>query len=127
VNLSPAAAWLLVRGAEGEPLDDLVAVAADRDIDMAFLSAQLSVLEERELVVSGALTGDGRVLADRLLEARCSCLHSLVADWEPDADPRVNDAIDRLARSLARETPPVAAAAAAGGDDDARGAPAAAA
>jgi hypothetical protein len=33
-----------------------------------------------------------------------------VADWKPDEDPRVNDAIDRLARSLASEPPPVAAA-----------------
>ena len=45
----------------------------------------------------------------RLLEARRDCLTELVADWEPDADPRVNDAIERLARELAQETPEVAA------------------
>jgi EmrB/QacA subfamily drug resistance transporter len=108
VDLPPAAAWLLVRGAEGEPLGDLEAVAADRDIDVPFLREQLVELEARELVSGAELTGDGRVMADRLLSARCECLHSLVADWQPDSDPRVNDAIDRLARSLARETPAAA-------------------
>jgi hypothetical protein len=109
VDLSSGAAWLLVRGFEGEPLDDLPAVAADRDIEVSFLRSVLDGLEARGLVVEGALTGDGRAMADRLIEARCSCLHSLVADWEPDSDPRVNEAIDRLARSLARDTPAAAA------------------
>ena len=109
VDLPPGAAWLLVRGAEGEPLDDLDAVAADRSITVGFLREQLDVLEARELVSGGAITGDGRVMADRLIDARCECLHSLVADWEPDSDPRINDAIDRLARSLASETPATAA------------------
>ena len=45
----------------------------------------------------------------RLLEARRDCLTELVADWEPDEDPRVNDAIERLALELAQETPEVAA------------------
>jgi EmrB/QacA subfamily drug resistance transporter len=108
LDLPPAAAWLLVRGAEGEPLGDLDAIAADRDIDVPFLREQLSELESRELVSAAALTGDGRVMAERLLAARCESLHSLVADWQPDADPRVNDAIDRLARSLASETPSAA-------------------
>jgi hypothetical protein len=41
----------------------------------------------------------------RLLEARRDCLTELVADWEPDEDPRVNDAIERLAQELAQEVP----------------------
>jgi EmrB/QacA subfamily drug resistance transporter len=108
VDLPPGAAWLLVRGAEGEPLHDLDAVATDRDIEVAFLRDQLVVLEARELVAEAALTGDGHATAARLLDARSSCLHSLVADWEPDSDPRINDAIERLARELARETPAAA-------------------
>jgi hypothetical protein len=32
-------------------------------------------------------------------------LRELVVDWSPDEDPRLNDAIDRIARELAREAP----------------------
>jgi hypothetical protein len=39
------------------------------------------------------------------VRARQDCLRSLVADWEPDEDPRVNDAIVRLGAELAGEEP----------------------
>ena len=51
------------------------------------------------------LTQDGHATATRLIGARHECLHSLIADWEPDDDQRVNDAIARLARELARDVP----------------------
>ena len=37
--------------------------------------------------------------------ARRDCLTSLIADWQPDDDPRVNEAISRLADELEREPP----------------------
>ena len=37
--------------------------------------------------------------------ARHECLHSLIADWEPDDDERINEAIARLARELAADVP----------------------
>jgi hypothetical protein len=66
------------------------------------------LLSGRGLVNGTLLTASGRATAERLLDARRDCLVSLVADWSYDEDPRVNDAIDRLAEELARE--PVAAA-----------------
>ena len=66
---------------------------------------QLGVLGGRGLVAGTALTDDGRATAKRLIGARCEALHALVADWQPDNDPRVNDVIDRLARELARDVP----------------------
>jgi hypothetical protein len=56
-------------------------------------------------VADGAPTDEGSATVRRLLEARRDCLTELVADWGPDEDPRVNDAIERLAQELAQEVP----------------------
>ena len=109
LDLPPGAAWLLVRGAEGMPLDDADGIADGRPFDAAWVHEQLGLLGGRGLVAGTDITDDGRAVAERLIGARCDALHSLVADWQPDDDPRVNDVIDRLARELAAE-PPVAVA-----------------
>jgi hypothetical protein len=106
VDLPPGAAWLLVRGAEGLALGDPEAIAANRPVDAAWVDEQLGTLTARGLLSGGALTDGGHATAERLIGARRDCLGSLVADWSPDDDPRVNDAMLRLARALAREAPP---------------------
>ena len=108
LDLSPGSAWLLVQCAEGRT-GDPDALAADRGIDAGWIRAELAALDERGLVGDGAPTDEGSATVQRLLEARRDCLTELVADWEPDEDPRVNDAIGRLALELAQETPEVAA------------------
>ena len=105
VELPPGEAWLLVQGAEGLPLDDPEAIAAGRPFDAARAQELLAGLAGRGLVRDSALTEAGRATAARLIGARHDCLHSLIADWRPDDDPRVNDAIARLARELARDAP----------------------
>ena len=105
VDLPPGAAWLLVKGQEGLALRDPEAIAADRAVDAAWVNEQLDTLVARGLLSGGALTDAGHATAERLIGARRDCLASLVADWSPDDDPRVNDAILRLARALARESP----------------------
>ncbi|HTE60788.1 MAG TPA: MDR family MFS transporter [Solirubrobacteraceae bacterium] len=106
VDLPPGAAWLLVKGQEGLALDDPGAIAADRPVDAAWVREQLGTLTARGLLSDGALTAGGQATAERLIGARRDCLGSLVADWRPDDDPRVNDAMLRLARALARDSPP---------------------
>jgi EmrB/QacA subfamily drug resistance transporter len=109
VDLPHGAAWLLVQGDEGQPIFDPAEMAEGRMFDAAWVREQLGLLASRGLVSDGALTGSGRSVASRLEVARRACLHSLVADWSPDEDPRVNEAIDRLAAELERESPePVA-------------------
>ena len=108
LDLSPGSAWLLVQCADGRT-GDPDALAADRGIDAGWIRAELAALDERGLVGDGAPTDEGSATVQRLLEARRDCLTELVADWEPDEDPRVNDAIERLALELAQETPEVAA------------------
>ncbi len=110
LDLSPGSAWLLVQseaGLTGDP----DALAADRGLDATWIRSELGSLADRGLIVDGGPTEEGRATARRLLDARRQCLSSLVADWSPDDDPRVNDAIERLAEELERETPATAGAA----------------
>jgi len=111
MDLPPGAAWLLVQGEEGVSLRDPEAIAADRPIDAAWVREQLDTLDARSLLSGDELTDRGHAAAERLIGARRDCLHSLVADWSPDDDPRVNDAIARLARELAGVSPPPTVAA----------------
>ena len=103
VDLPVAAAWLLVQGEEGVDLADREAITANRPIDAAWVGAQLDLLAGRGLVTETQLTASGHATAERLLDANRRRLTALVADWSYDDDPRVNDAITRLAEELARE------------------------
>jgi len=103
VDLPVAAAWLLVQGEEGVDLGDREAITANRPIDAAWVGAQLDLLAGRGLVTETQLTASGHATAERLLDANRRRLTALVADWSYDDDPRVNDAITRLAEELARE------------------------
>jgi hypothetical protein len=109
MDLPPGAAWLLVRGEEGMALGDPEGIAEGRPFDAGWVREQLADLEQRGLVEGVALTQSGHETAARLLRARCDALHTLVADWEPGDDPRVDEAIDRLGLELA-QVPPSAAA-----------------
>jgi len=108
VDLPPGPAWLLVQGAEGMALDDPEAIAAGRPFDAARARELLAALAERGLIDGAELTGAGRETAARLIAARHACLRSLIADWRPDDDPRVNEAVARLTAELAGEPPAVA-------------------
>jgi EmrB/QacA subfamily drug resistance transporter len=104
LDLSPGSAWLLVQCADGRTSDP-DALAADRGIDAGWIRSELTALDARGLVADGTPTDEGSATVQRVLEARRDCLTELVADWEPDEDPRVNDAIERLAQELAQEVP----------------------
>ena len=52
------------------------------------------------------LTNDGHVAADTMFEARCDEIRSILAEWEPEQQPEVNELVDRFARSLS-SAPPV--------------------
>jgi EmrB/QacA subfamily drug resistance transporter len=105
MDLEPGQAWLLVQGAEGADLGDPGAIADGRPFDAAWVRGQIAVLDARGLLDGPVLTAEGHATAARLQRARLDCLRALVEDWQPDEDPRVNDAVARLARELAREAP----------------------
>jgi MFS family permease len=108
VDLETGSAWLLVQAHEGADLRDAEAIAHNRPFEPGWVHAQVAILSERGLLDDHVLTDDGHATAQRLLSARLECLYSLVADWSPDEDPRVNDAIERLAHELATEIPTAA-------------------
>jgi len=115
VDLPPGEAWLLVQVAEGRlPLDDPEVIADGRPFDAALAKVFVAGLAERGHASDGALTDTGRATATRLIDARHDCLHSLIADWEPDDDERINDAVARLARELASDVPALGVRASAG-------------
>jgi EmrB/QacA subfamily drug resistance transporter len=110
VDLPPGEAWLLVQVAEGQlALHDPEAIAEGRPFDAARAEAFVAGLAERGHVSDGAITDTGRATAGRLIGARHECLHSLIADWEPEDDERINEAIARLARELAGDVPELTA------------------
>ena len=109
VDLPPGPAWLLVQGHQGVDLGDPDAIADDRPIDAAWVREQVAMLDERGLV-DGHAAHRPRPRRRRAPDRpRRESLQPLVADWSPDEDPRLNDAIDRIAEELAREAPAPAA------------------
>ena len=105
MDLPPGDAWLLVQGEEGLPLHDPEAIAAGRPFDAARAQELLDSLAERGLLAGGELTETGHSTAARLISARRDSLNSLIADWQAGEDPRIDDAISRLASELARDPP----------------------
>ena len=101
----PAPRGCSSRPHEGVDLDDPDAITENRPIDAAWVREQLDLLDERGLLDDHQLTDTGQAAAERLIDARRESLQALVADWSPDEDPRLNDAIDRIAHELAREAP----------------------
>ncbi|MET0769882.1 MAG: hypothetical protein ABW081_08215, partial [Solirubrobacteraceae bacterium] len=105
VDLPPGPAWLLVQAQQGADLADSGAITRNRPIDAAWVRGQVALLDERGLVDDHHLTDRGRATAERLIETSRASLRALVADWTPVDDPRLNDAVARIARELAAEAP----------------------
>src|SRR5690606_29892381 len=112
LDLSPAAAWLLVRlGARPEL--DLDALARSRGVDPARLAAAAAELRERGLVVERAngngrgphreIADDGRDALRRLGEARRAHLAAVIAEWEPEQRDELVARLRRLTRELVED------------------------
>ena len=105
VGLAAGPAWLLVQAHEGADLDNADAITKNRPIDATWVREQVDLLNERGLVDDHHLTEPGHATAEHLLGTARESLGALVADWTPDDDPRLNDAIARIAHELASEAP----------------------
>lgn len=106
LDLSPAAAWLLVRlGADPELNVD--ALARRRRIDPRRLAAAAAELRERGLVLERPggngrgprreIADDGREALRRLADARRAHLAELIAEWEPEQREEI---VTRLRRVI---------------------------
>jgi hypothetical protein len=105
VDLPAGPAWLLVQAHRGVALRDTETITKNRPIDAGWVRDQVELLDQRGLIDGYQLTDAGQATAERLIDTAHESLKALVADWSPDDDPRLNDAIARIARELASEAP----------------------
>ena len=106
VDLPPGPAWLLVQAHEGVDLDDADTITKNRPIDAAWVArAGRPAQRTRARRRPPASPTRGQAVAERLIDTARESLQALVADWSPDEDPRLNDAVARIARELAGEVP----------------------
>ncbi len=106
VELTPAAAWLIVRLSEN-PASDVEALSQQFDIPVAVGAAALDELKERGLLLDAdgvrKVTPAGQDTAERLVEERRATVARLCEHWDPDLHPELAGVIHRLARDLAAE------------------------
>ncbi|MBV8856151.1 MAG: MFS transporter [Acidobacteria bacterium] len=111
VELSPAAAWLLVR-LEKDPALDPPALARAHHVEPGRIGEALAELKGKGLVAETGpagqggrrLTEEGCRVFNRLVEARRARLAELWPEWSPQKREEVAELIRRLARELVRET-----------------------
>jgi EmrB/QacA subfamily drug resistance transporter len=118
VDLSPAAAWLLVRLEESDtahpasipqlcekfdiPLD--VGQRALRELDeRGLLQRDPTAGEERGRVVG--VTPAGAAIAERLIEERRASLERVCAGWQPEDNEELAGLLRRLAREISPDEP----------------------
>jgi EmrB/QacA subfamily drug resistance transporter len=108
LDLSPAAAFMLVRLEERPEVDEAV-LARERGASEARLREGMEELLARGLVVAGnggpgpphrELTREGRAVFDRLSAARREQLVEMATEWAPEARTDVALALRRLADEL---------------------------
>jgi len=112
LDLSPAAAWLLVRLGR-DPGLDIDALARSRRIAPGRLTAAADELRERGLVVEHPpangrgprreIADDGRDALRRLGEARRAHLAALIAEWEPEQREEIVARLRRLTSEVVEE------------------------
>jgi EmrB/QacA subfamily drug resistance transporter len=121
VDLSAAAAWMMVR-VNRDARADSAALARKYDVSeerlregLAELMARGLVVERPESVAAGShhaiaaplmLTPAGREVLERLVAARREQLAELFAEWGPEKHERIVKMLNRLARELVPEARP---------------------
>jgi DNA-binding MarR family transcriptional regulator len=115
VDLSPAAAVLLVR-IEQDPMVDPLALGRDQRIPQERMESALRQLRERGLIVEHTLgdgqaprrvlTAEGCNVVNRLVAARRARLEELFSDWAPEQRTEMAELLQRLARELVPEAQP---------------------
>ena len=98
LDLSPGAAWLLLRADAPDSVEELRRLP---QVDAGRFDAALAELRGRGWIDERAITPAGKAMRDRLVAARTDMLRELIADWEPDRHPELDPLLLRLAEELA--------------------------
>jgi DNA-binding MarR family transcriptional regulator len=116
VDLSPAAAWLLVRLQE-DPTARIADLCAAYDVGLEAGQQAFRELDERGLLVRDPAAGDGRgkviaitaeaeEMVRRLVEERRASLARMCEGWAPESHEDLGGLLTRLARELAPDREP---------------------
>ncbi|MGA9858635.1 MAG: MFS transporter [Solirubrobacteraceae bacterium] len=116
VDLSPAAAWLLVRLQE-DPSASIAQLCDEFDIPLDIGGNALRELDERSLLRRDPAAGDGRgrvvgvtpeadTMAAALVNERFATLSRMCAEWSPEEHDELTDLLAQLAQDLGREPGP---------------------
>ena len=101
VNLSPAAAWAMLRlsAPERPTVEHLKTLPNVRSahLDIALEELRFAGLIDEEARPTEA----GLEMREKLVVARTEGLRTLVAEWEPDRNPELDPLLERLAAELA--------------------------
>ena len=110
LDLSPGAAWLLVR-MDQKPDADPAEIGRRERVDPARVETALNELQQKGLVVAApARPGDritraGREALHRLSRARRERLNELLADWHPEKRKELAETVARFERDLIPDPP----------------------
>jgi len=124
VDLSPAAAWLIVRLPDADPAHpaNVPQLCQSFDIPLEIGERALRELDGRALLLRDPAAGEGRgrvigltpegqQIAGRLVEERRASLARLCDGWRPEDNAELTELLTRLARELGPDTAAVGAAA----------------
>jgi hypothetical protein len=100
LDLSPPAAWLLLRLVEQD--DGARLRLTDDELRPLLEELRAGLLAEPD---RPRLTPAGRAAAAALTEARCDEIRAVLADWQPDQHAEVLELIQRFARTLSKAPP----------------------
>ncbi|MGZ6605357.1 MAG: hypothetical protein ACXVFO_21210, partial [Solirubrobacteraceae bacterium] len=124
IDLSPAAAWLIVRLAEADSAHpaSIPALCGSFDIPLEVGQRAMRELDERGLLLRDptagedrgrvvGVTAEGQLIAHRLVEERRATLARVCSGWQPEDNEELTGLLTRLARELAPDEDRVGAAA----------------
>ena len=102
VDLSAAAAWLLVK-IEDNPAVKLDYLSRRHQVEISRLETGISELTEKKLIVQNQnyeVTKEGCDVLNRLVTARRENLNEIIADWSPEQRAEIAQSLQRVAREL---------------------------
>jgi MFS family permease len=106
IDLSPSAAWLLLRAYAPQAPAELRELP---QVSTPSFDAALADLHDRGYLGERAVTPAGRAVRDQLVAARTECLRDLIEEWEPEQHPELDPLLRRLAVELGPPPPPAGA------------------
>jgi EmrB/QacA subfamily drug resistance transporter len=105
VEVSPGAAWLVMRAGSPDAPDDIVELRQLPRVDPAGFDAALAELRDHGYVADSAISPDGAEARGKLVTAGIACLRDLVDDWQPGREPDLDPLLGRLAQELSEPAP----------------------